>query len=127
MPRIMAYYAELDRQGIWAVESKDTREFLGWFHLRPYGSAPEETELGYRFKRKVWGQGLATEGSLALVKRAFEELGSSIVVAIADPENGASRRVMEKVGLKYLGDVKEPDGFLVVKYGLTAVDYFSGM
>lgn len=124
MPRIMDYYARLDRQGIWAVEGRDTKEFIGWFHLRPNRAAPDETELGYRLKRKYWGKGLATEGSHALIKKGFEELGSSIIVAIADPDNGASRRVMEKVGMQYLGDFEEPDGFVVVKYGLTAEDYF---
>jgi len=125
MPRIMKYYLDLDRQGIWAALEKTTGEFMGWFHLRPNRAAPQETELGYRLKQKYWGQGYATEGSLALVKKGFEELDSSIIVAIADPENGASRRVMAKAGLTYQGEYREPDDFLVVKYCLTVQEYFS--
>lgn len=125
MPRIMQYYQDLDRQGIWAAQEKSSGVFIGWFHLRPNRVAHEETELGYRLKQQFWGQGYATEGSLALVKKGFEELGSTSIVAIADPANGASRRVMEKAGLTHEGEYCEPDGFLVVKYGLSAQKYFS--
>lgn len=124
MPRIFAYYEHLEQQGIWAVNEKTTGRFMGWFHLRPNHADPAETELGYRFKQQYWGQGLATEGSLALIKKGFESLNLDIIVAIADPENSASIRVMEKAGLKYLGEFREADDFLVVKYGLSAKDYF---
>ncbi len=124
MPRVMQYYQNLDRQGIWAAIEKESGEFMGWFHLRPNRVAPEETELGYRLKQKYWGQGYATEGSLALVKKGFEALDAKTIVAIADPENGASRRVMVKAGLTYQGEYREPDDFLVVKYGIRAEEYF---
>ena len=45
-------------------------------------------------------------------------------MAIADPDNGASRRVMEKVGLEYEQEMMEPDGFVVVKYRIDRTDYF---
>lgn len=124
MPRILQYYSDLDRQGIWAAIEKVSGDFMGWFHLRPNRANASETELGYRFKRKYWGQGLASEGARALVRKGFEELQVATIVAIADPDNGASRRVMEKAGLVLLGEYHEPDDFLVVKYGLTAQAYF---
>ena len=106
MPRIMQYYSELDKQGIWAAIEKGSGDFMGWFHLRPNRQNVAETELGYRLKQNFWGQGVATEGSEALVKKAFDELEVAVIVAIADPANKASRRVMEKIGLSY----KKNDG-----------------
>ena len=126
MPRIFEYYEKHPGQGVWVAENRETEEFMGWFHLRPNRAAEEETELGYRLKQRFWGQGFGTEGSLALIRKGFEELGSSIVVAIADPENGASRRVMEKAGLKFLEEYAEPDGFIVVKYGVTRENWSGG-
>jgi len=123
IPRILQYYQELDGQGLWAAIEKTSGAFMGWFHLRPNRANEAETELGYRLKQKYWGQGLATEGSAALVKQGFEELGVEVIVAIADPANGASRRVMEKVGLHYEKEMLEPDGFAVVKYRLDRKNY----
>lgn len=126
MPRILGYYENLDRQGIWAAIDKHEGGFMGWFHLRPNHAARAETELGYRLKRRYWGQGFATEGSLALIEKGFEELQAEIIVAIADPDNGASRRVMEKAGLTFVQEYSEEDGFVVVKYALTRESYFGG-
>jgi RimJ/RimL family protein N-acetyltransferase len=83
-------------------------EFLGWFGLRaPHteemvGDEPGDAELGYRLRRAVWGRGLATEGATALVDHAFGELAVPRVIATTMAVNTASRRVMEKVGLRYL-------------------------
>lgn len=123
MPRVLAYYTTLDRQGIWAAVDKSDGSFMGWFHLRPNQADVSETELGYRLKRKYWGQGFATEGSIALIKKGFEELQVEDIVAIADPANTASRRVMEKAGLRLVGKYPEPDGFIVVKYALSRQHY----
>ena len=61
-----------------------------------------EPELGYRLRREVWGQGYATEGSRALVDKAFGELGVERVYASTMAVNVASRRVMEKAGMRYV-------------------------
>lgn len=124
IPRILNYYKDLDRQGLWAAIEKTSGAFMGWFHLRPNRLNQAETELGYRLKQKYWGQGIATEGSLALVKKGFEDLGASVIVAITDPDNFASRRVMEKVGMHFEKEEKESDGFIVVKYRLERSEYY---
>src|SRR5919201_1934209 len=59
-------------------------------------------ELGYRLPRSAWGKGYATEGSRALVDKAFHELGAQRVRAETMTVNTASRRVMEKAGLNYV-------------------------
>jgi ribosomal-protein-alanine N-acetyltransferase len=51
--------------------------------------------------KPYWGKGLATEGSHTSLRYGFEIVKLERIVAIAKPENIASRRVMEKVGMKY--------------------------
>ena len=64
-------------------------------------SGRSEPELGYRLARSVWGRGLATEGSWALIDGAFSELAIERITAETMAVHGASRRVMEKAGLRY--------------------------
>ena len=99
LPRMMAWQNQSPPRGFWAAHLRESDEFIGWFHLRPDKISPEEMELGYRLKRNAWGRGLATEGSRALLRRAFGEWGYSKVCARTLAANLASRRVMEKTGL----------------------------
>jgi RimJ/RimL family protein N-acetyltransferase len=101
MPRVLGYYAHHPPQGAWAAHLLATGEFFGWFHLRPDKIEPEEMELGYRLKRKVWGRGLATEVSQALLQAAFQQWQYPKVSARTLVGNHASQRVMQKVGLKF--------------------------
>ena len=66
------------------------------------GAGPDEPELGYRLHRDAWGPGYATEGSKALVDKAFAELGVERVYATTMNVNIASCRVMEKAGLRFV-------------------------
>src|SRR5947209_11586627 len=63
-------------------------------------SDPNDVALGYRLRRAVWGQGYATEGARALIRKGFTELGVQRVFATTYQDNFASRRVMEKAGLR---------------------------
>jgi RimJ/RimL family protein N-acetyltransferase len=99
----LGYYERYPGYGFWAVEERATGEFLGWFHLRPEPGTPDdEPELGYRFVKSAWGKGYATEGSRALIDRAFRELGARRVHASTMTVNAGSRRVMEKAGLRFV-------------------------
>jgi RimJ/RimL family protein N-acetyltransferase len=103
LPAFLSYYDRFAGYGFWAAVERSTGEFLGWFHLRPpKGGDPDEPELGYRLRASAWGQGYGTEGSRALVRKAFAELGARRVFASTMTVNVASRRVMEKAGLKYV-------------------------
>lgn len=59
--------------------------------------------MGYRLARSFWGQDIATVASRLLARRAFDELGFDVLSARTMPENTASRRVMEKLGLRETG------------------------
>jgi RimJ/RimL family protein N-acetyltransferase len=100
LPRILSYYERFAGYGFWAAIEKSSGEFLGWFHFRPpEGHRPDEPELGYRLRKSAWGKGYGTEGSRALIRKGFTEMGVRRVFASTYEENRASRRVMEKAGL----------------------------
>jgi RimJ/RimL family protein N-acetyltransferase len=101
LPAFLGYYERFDGYGFWAAVEKRTGEFLGCFYLTPQeGGAPGEAELGFRLRRSAWGKGYATEGSRALIRRGFTEFGVQCVVADTVAGNIASRRVLEKAGLR---------------------------
>lgn len=101
LPYWLRYYETSQFAGFWAAEERTTGDFLGWFHLRPgENRAADEPELGYRLRRESWGSGLATEGSRALVDFAFTEAAARRVTAETMFAHAASRRVMDKVGMR---------------------------
>jgi [ribosomal protein S5]-alanine N-acetyltransferase len=111
LPRFLSYYEKYEQLGFWAAQDRESQQFIGWFHFYPAIENPlgralnlvNETEvaLGYRLRRSGWGKGLATEGSIALVRKGFTELGVQRVVGWALSDNIASIRVMEKAGLRF--------------------------
>lgn len=103
LPAFLGYYERYAGYGFWAAVEKSAGRFVGWFHFRPAKDAPPgEIELGYRLLRSAWGKGYATEGSRALIEKGFAELGVERVVAETMVVNAASRRVMEKSGLRFV-------------------------
>ena len=102
LPAYLEYYRRYPGYGFWAAIEKATGEFIGWFHLRPEPSDPEdEPDLGYRLVKSAWGKGYGTEGSRALIRKGFEELGVRRVHAAAMAVNRASWRVMQKAGMRF--------------------------
>jgi RimJ/RimL family protein N-acetyltransferase len=63
----------------------------------------EEIEVGYRFLRKHWGNGYATEAARASIQFSLGELRFERIVAVTLRTNRASRRVMEKCGMTFVG------------------------
>ncbi len=127
LPHYLSFYARYPSFGFWASIEKASEAFMGWFHFRPYKPAPEEIELGYRLKARFWNQGYATEGSRALIDVGFRELNVSRVVATTMRVNARSRRVMEKLGMRFEKEFAYPgepfpgwtvEDCLEVKYGL---------
>ncbi len=93
-----------NRIGRWAVIKKDSSEFIGWsgfkFITELTNNHVGYYDLGYRFIRKYWGKGYASEAANASLEYAFSLLGIYEVFAIADVGNLGSRKVLEKVGLE---------------------------
>ena len=109
LPAFLGYYERFAGYGFWAAIEKSSGRFVGWFHLRPAkGADPDEVELGYRLRRSAWGKGYATEGSRALIDKGFAELGVERVVAFTMVVHIASRRVLEKAGLRLVRTFHQP-------------------
>lgn len=87
--------------GRWAVILKETGEYLGWCGLK-YTPELDEFDIGYRLMKKFWGKGYATEAAEACLNLGFNQFGMKTIVGRAMPENEASVRVLEKIGLTYL-------------------------
>jgi ribosomal-protein-alanine N-acetyltransferase len=86
-----------------AIILKDTGEFIGWCGLDHLDTTKTDPALFYLLKAHYWGQGLATEATRALLHYAFGPMNLASLHGGVAPENIASKRVMEKAGMKYLG------------------------
>lgn len=103
VPHFLRWHEHSERFGYFAAIEKAAGDFLGWFEFRPpKGGYSDNVELGYRLRKSAWGKGYATEGSRALIRKGFTELGVRRIFAEAMAVNVASRRVMEKAGLSYV-------------------------
>lgn len=87
--------------GLWVMESVETAEFLGDCGLTPQTvEGVTDIEVGWHTKRAFWNEGLATEAALACRDVGFTQFGLQRLISIIDPENIASRRVAEKIGMR---------------------------
>jgi ribosomal-protein-alanine N-acetyltransferase len=89
--------------GFVAVVELSSGVLIGDAGLHPLAGRGPDVELGYTLARDAWGRGYATEIGSALVAHAFEALGVPRVMAQVEPENAASRRVLEKLGMTERG------------------------
>jgi ribosomal-protein-alanine N-acetyltransferase len=79
---------------------KDTGEIIGDCGLETDEIEGELTVgIGFDFKRRFWNQGYATEAAAAVRNYGFTAFGFATLSAWIDPENVASRRVAEKIGM----------------------------
>jgi RimJ/RimL family protein N-acetyltransferase len=114
LPAFLGYYERFAGYGFWAAVEKPSGQFLGWFHFRPPADgSPGEVELGYRLRKSAWGKGYGTEGSRALIRKGFTELGVQRVMAGTMAVNLASRRVMEKAGLVLVRAFHQPWPYVI--------------
>jgi ribosomal-protein-alanine N-acetyltransferase len=94
--------------GRWAVIEKSTNEFIGWGGLKlitePVYNHVNYYDVGYRFIKKFWGKGYASETAKASIEYGFSKLSQSFLYAMADVNNHASIHVLEKSGFKRLAE-----------------------
>ena len=103
--------------GLRSALARATDEYLGFVGLAVVpsgGAAPGETEIGWRLRRSAWGRGLATEGARAVRDSVREQVRE--LVSVAQPENRASRRVMDKLGMAFEREARGRGGEPVVVY-----------
>ncbi|MFK3711737.1 GNAT family N-acetyltransferase [Leclercia adecarboxylata] len=86
----------------WAIIEKSSGAIVGAAclqHLANVDGAP--LEIGWRLVPEHNGKGYATEAAKAIVNYAAEQVGATYLVAVADPENIPSQRVMQRLGMTY--------------------------
>ncbi|EEF25578.1 conserved hypothetical protein [Ricinus communis] len=95
----------IDDAGWWAIEDKHSGQLvgnIGAFFREQSGVM----ELGWNTYRAYWGKGIASEAARAVLQYAFEVRAEAQVRALIAPDNTASRRVAERLGMRYEKDVE---------------------
>lgn len=111
LPTILGHADPARGRGYFALvdDGAPARErFLGWAHLRPDHLEPTWLELGYRLHRRAWGRGIATWAGATLIQRGLADPSVPAISARTDVDNQASRRVMEKLGMRLAGEFEFP-------------------
>ena len=86
--------------GLWATIHKETGKFIGRCGLLPWEiDGKLEIEVAYLLDRNFWHQGLATEAATGILKYAFGNLNLSRIICLMDPENIASQKVAQRIGM----------------------------
>ena len=94
--------------GLLLVELKDTPTPIGMCGLLKREDLPDP-DIGFAFLPDYWRQGFAFEAATAVMKDAHESLNLTQILAIVNPDNDASIKLLERLGLRFdrmRGDVK---------------------
>ncbi len=118
--RILEHWNKHDF-GIWAVIDKEEDILVGRCGLNII-SEVSEVEVDFAFARSYWGRGYATEAAQAALAYGFEILKLDRIIALSKPENIASRRVIEKIGMRYI-KTAEYWGIICVYYEISKAKY----
>lgn len=109
--RIMRHFKEYG-YGLWAVELKSTKEFIGFIG---FNTATFETdftpclEIGWRLDRRFWNKGYATEGAIKCLEYGYSILDLDKIYSFTSEINKPSINVMKKIGLQYQGSFLHPN------------------
>lgn len=107
--------------GRWALVRKDSGALVGYCGLT-HGTQEVGVELAYLLARAEWGKGFATESARACLRYGFERLNVDSIAALTRPENFRSRRVMERVGMRFVRD-DEYHGYSCVCYSISRSEF----
>lgn len=117
LPRMKCYTNPEKGWGIWKVFLLGKDSFIGWVLVRPYGFFSDDMdetnlELGWRFARKYWGNGYATEAARQVKQALIDAKVAQKLSAIVIKENLASIGVMKKLGMEYIKENTHIDPIL---------------
>jgi RimJ/RimL family protein N-acetyltransferase len=97
--------------GLFAVENKLTKEFIGFtgFAIPTFDAFFTPcVEIGWRYKKEAWGQGFATEAANACLKYGFDILEFEKIVSFTSIMNVKSEKLMRRIGMNYVGEFDHP-------------------
>ena len=106
------------------ILAKENGAGLGFTDAKHFGEScedvsPDEVEIGWMITPSAWGRGYGTEAGCAARDEAFERLGLESIVAVHHPENVASGRIMEKLGMAFEREIVDRQGWPYRLYRLT--------
>jgi RimJ/RimL family protein N-acetyltransferase len=105
----------------WKLTEQATGEVIGFCGAASWREELEP-EIGWWLARRSWGRGLASEAAREALRDAFERGRLERLISVAMPENAASRRIMEKLGLHFETEF-ESEGQLLVRYAIDRAAY----
>jgi len=117
------------REGIiWGIVCKENKKVIGTCDISPV-TKHFRAEIAYALSRDYWGKGIMTEAVKEAIRFGFEKMNLNRIQAMCIPENIGSYRVMEKVGMKYEGLIRE---YMYIKgkfqdlklYSILRIEYF---
>jgi RimJ/RimL family protein N-acetyltransferase len=108
--------------GLWALIRANDDRLIGdcGLTIQQVDGQPEE-EIGYHVLRECWGQGYAAEAAAAVRDHQFQVRGKDRVISWMSPDNLASRRVAEKVGMHFEKWSTNRHGGAMVVYHMKAL------
>ena len=95
--------------GRWTAIEKSSGAFIGWSGLKlnteqEFNNKIDFYDIGYRLIPRYWGKGYATESAVAALDYGFTTLNFKTIVGMAEVENLASNKILQKIGLNYIED-----------------------
>ncbi len=108
--------------GRWGVVEQSSGDFLGWCGLKRHDAGM--VDLGFRFFRRYWGMGYATESGRASLQYGFDEAKLPEIIGRAATHNLTSIRVLEKLGMTYWTTTAVAGLGQSRQYRITAADYY---
>ena len=116
--------AEIERErssGVqyWALFDRRNGDFVGCGGLRPWVYTPSaaDFEVGFHLVKRCWGKGFGREAALGTLEYAWEKLRLWKVYAGHPPDNGASEKILKKLGFEFIENVfYQPTGLMHPSY-----------
>lgn len=122
---IISAYKQYKGLGIWMAVNKEDSQPLGILALKHIEHNPNNViEIGYKFDKIYWNKGYAIEAAKAVLEYGFEKMNLDRIVAVANPNNANSIKVMTKLGMEFEKMVYFYNGKLVY-YSINAEKYGS--
>ncbi len=124
---VLEFSIEHEREhgfSLWAVEILADSSFLG--HCGLIHLKTGEVEIAYALGKSAWGQGYASEAARAALGYGFEQANLAYILALADPDNLASQRVMQKIGMRGLGFTEAYYQARLALYRMDRADWSGG-
>lgn len=104
---IMTERYDKDLPTRWVIFHKEDKKVIGICGFYDYVPMYARAELGYALSRSYWGKGVGTEAAQAVVDFGFKNMNLNRIEATCDPENRPSSHILEKIGMKYEGILRQ--------------------